>query len=150
MASLAGGAGVDLARLITKSQAGRTALRCGLVGFQVEAGRFNLAPAVIDTGVATLVGTGEMDLGAERLDVRVVGHSKRPDLIRVLAPITFSGLLVHPRLGVDRGKIVAQTATGALSSILSLGGALPFLAGGAAPDVNCPGLLASRTPAARP
>jgi len=143
LASLAGGAGVDLAKMIADPP-GRTDLRCGRVGFQVEGGRFHLAPAVVDTGVATLVGTGEMDLGAERLDVRVVGHSKRPNLIRVLAPITFVGPLTHPKLGVDRSKVVAQTATGALTSILSLGGALPFMAGKAAPDVDCAALLAGR------
>ncbi|MHB8283705.1 MAG: AsmA family protein [Caulobacteraceae bacterium] len=146
LASLAGGAGLDLSKLIADPP-GRTPLRCGLVGFRIQAGRFQLAPAVIDTGVATLVGTGEMDLGAERLDLRVVGHSKRPNLIRVLAPITLAGPLAHPKLGVDRSKVVAQTATGVLSSILSLGGALPFMAGAAAPDVDCAALMAQGEPA---
>jgi uncharacterized protein involved in outer membrane biogenesis len=140
LTSLAGGAGVDLAKLIADPP-GRTDLRCGLIGFQVHNGRFRLAPAVIDTGVATLVGTGDLSLGAEQVDVRVIGHSKKPNLIRVLAPITLVGPLGRPKLGVDRGKIAAQTVTGVLSSVLSLGGALPFFAGSGAPDVNCAALL---------
>jgi uncharacterized protein involved in outer membrane biogenesis len=143
LTSLAGGAGVDLAKLIANPP-GRTDLRCGLIGFQVQDGRFRLDPAVIDTGVATLVGTGEVDLGAERVEVRVIGHSKKPNLIRVLAPITLIGPLGRPKLGVDRSKIAAQTVTGALSSVLSLGGTLPIFSGAAATDVNCAALLAGK------
>ncbi|OGN52096.1 MAG: membrane assembly protein AsmA, partial [Caulobacterales bacterium RIFCSPHIGHO2_01_FULL_67_30] len=76
-------------------------IRCAVADFDVRGGAATAKTLVIDTDVVLAQGTGTIDLGAETLDLRVDGESKKPRLLRVWAPITVKGALTAPQVGVD-------------------------------------------------
>lgn len=97
-----------------------------------------------DTPVVVASGEGTVDLSNERLDLAITGHPKKPQLIRVRAPITISGPIEHPAIGVKAGTAIAQGGLAvALAAVLSpLAGILPFVDPGLAKDADCAMLLA--------
>ena len=74
----------------------------------------------------------------------ITGHPKKPQLIRVRAPITISGPLDHPAIGVNAGSAIAQGGLAAgLAFVLSpLAAILPFVDPGLGKDADCGALLA--------
>jgi hypothetical protein len=97
-----------------------------------------------DTPVVVATGEGTLDLKNERLDLAITGHPKKPQLIRVRAPITIKGPLDHPAIGVDAGNALVQGGLSAgLALLLSpLAAILPFVDPGLGKDADCGMLLA--------
>ncbi|MBX7250216.1 MAG: AsmA family protein [Caulobacteraceae bacterium] len=121
----------------------QTPIRCAVADFEGSGGRLQARRLVIDTGVVVANGSGYVNLGSERLHLRIDGDSKKPRLLRLWAPITVDGPLSGPRLGVDKGEIVKQGAVaGVLGAVINpLAALIPFLEPGGAKDVNCAALL---------
>ena len=107
-------------------------------------GVFNADQIVVDTGPVLVTGGGSINMDTERLDLKVQGHPKKFRLLRLMMPITAEGPLLHPKVGVEPGKAIAQAGAGvALASFLSpLAAILPFIDPGLAKDANCGGLIA--------
>jgi hypothetical protein len=84
--------------------------------------------------------------------MKLQGHTKKPRLVRVIAPFDVTGPLVKPRLKIETGPVIAQAgAAVGLGAVLSpLAVILPFLAPGGAHDVDCAGLLAQARAAGAP
>jgi uncharacterized protein involved in outer membrane biogenesis len=145
--SLAELAGVDVIKglglLFAKDQT-TTPLRCGLVHFTAKGGVLNADRLVVDTAPVLIDGDATVNLDTEHLMFRVRGHPKKFQLVRLLAPITVSGPMLSPKVGVEKGKAIAQggaaLALGALLSPVAV--LLPFVDAGLAKDANCAGLLA--------
>jgi AsmA family protein len=119
-------------------------IRCAVADFDVRSGTATAKTLVIDTDVVLAQGTGSIDLGAETLDLRIDGESKKPRLLRVWAPITVRGALTAPSVGVDVGAVVSQ---GGLAGLLSTVAApitalFAFVDPGLAEDADCGGLIA--------
>jgi uncharacterized protein involved in outer membrane biogenesis len=121
-----------------------TDLRCAVAEFQVKGGVMQVSDAVFDTGVVRAQGKGSIDLKDERVDLRLDGQSKKPRLLRVWAPITLKGTLLHPQPGVDASKAAGQVGLAAAIGALfaPLAAILPFIEPGLAKDADCAGLIA--------
>lgn len=122
-----------------------TPIRCAVADFRVAGGTATARTLVVDTGVVLVNGSGTVNLGAERMNLRLDGETKEPRLLRVWAPITVNGPIRRPGLGVDGGEVAAQVGlAAALGALISpLAAILPFVDPGLAEDANCGALIAS-------
>ncbi|MNI61178.1 hypothetical protein D3C73_1164310 [compost metagenome] len=100
---------------------------------------------MIDTDVVLAQGSGTIDLGAEKLNLKIDGETKKPRLLRVWAPITITGPLASPDLGVDLSAVATQGGVvGALATLVSpIAALLGFIDPGLAEDADCGSLIAS-------
>lgn len=145
--SIAELAGVDVIKglgLYFSKSAQTTPIRCAVGNFQVKNGVLDTHTLVFDTEPVLVTGTGQVNLGAERLAFRLQGHPKKFQLLRVLAPIDVSGPIRSPSMKIEKGQAIAQGGVAAaLASFLSpLAAILPFVDPGLAKDANCGGLVA--------
>ena len=145
--SLAELAGVDLLKglglLFAKDQT-TTPLRCGVLHFTGKSGVLSADKLIVDTGPVLIDGGGAINLDTETLGFTVKGHPKKFQLVRVLAPITVSGPILKPQIGVRKGQAIAQGGVAlALAAVLSpVAALLPFIDPGLAKDANCASLVA--------
>ncbi len=122
----------------------QTDLRCAVATFDVQGGVMRAQQLVLDTGPVVLNGEGTVNLGDETIDLTLKGKSKKPRLIRVIAPFHVRGTLANPSFKVDPTPAIAQAGVGvALGAVISpLAAIIPFLSPGGAKDADCAGLLA--------
>jgi uncharacterized protein involved in outer membrane biogenesis len=144
--SLAELMGINLANglyLLLSKDERETDLRCAVAGFDVKNGIMSVDNAVFDTGVVRATGKGTINLGEETLDLRLDGQTKKPRILRVWAPITLKGTIMHPQPGVDAGKIAGQVGIAAAVGVVlaPLAAVLPFVEPGLAKDADCAGLI---------
>ena len=122
----------------------QTDMRCAVAQFDVHNGLMTAQQFVIDTGVVTATGSGTIDLGQEKLDLKIKGHTKHPEILRLWTPIEVGGVFSRPSLGLDAGQTAAQAGAsiglGALIGPLTV--ILPFLSPGLAKDADCQSLVA--------
>jgi len=130
----------------------QTDMRCAVAQFNVRNGIMNAQQFVIDTGVVTATGSGDINLATEQLDLKIKGHTKHPELLRLWTPINVSGSFSRPEFGLDAGQAAAQGGAaiglGALLGPLSV--ILPFISPGLAKDANCQSLVAEARGAGAP
>ncbi len=122
----------------------QSVIRCGVADFDVSNGIARAKTFVLDTDVVLASGTGSIDLGAETMNLRIEGESKKPRLLRLWTPITVNGALTAPKVGVDTGSLITQGgAVGILAAIVAPVAALfAFVDPGLAKDANCGSLIA--------
>jgi uncharacterized protein involved in outer membrane biogenesis len=138
--------GIDVTRglylLLTKSHKD-TPIRCGVADFQARAGVLTADRLVLDTGVVTVTGSGDIDLRDESLDLSLKGKPKSFRLVRLSAPVTIKGDLAEPRIGVDVAKAAPQAAIGAAIGVFAapVAAILPFVNPGLAKNADCAALL---------
>ncbi|RYF93220.1 MAG: AsmA family protein [Caulobacteraceae bacterium] len=119
-----------------------TPLRCAVADFQVKNGVARSNRILVDTGVVLVEGSGTINLETERMNLRFEGDSKKPRLLRLFLPITVSGPLTKPGVGVEAAPVVAQGGIAvALAAISPFAAILPFVDPGLANDANCQGLV---------
>ncbi|MFN3515060.1 MAG: AsmA family protein [Phenylobacterium sp.] len=144
-----------LGLLLSKDQS-RTEIRCAVAHFQVRDGVLQAERIVFDTGPVLGAGSGSIDLGRERIALRIEGQPKEARLIRLMAPITLEGPIRSPKLGVEAGGAIAQGGIAAIlgSAVAPLAAVLPFVDLGLAEDAACGALIAQArkegAPAPRP
>lgn len=143
--------GRGLFMLLSKDQK-QTDIRCAVAQFDVRNGIMNAQQFVIDTGVVTATGSGDINLGTEQLDLKLKGHSKHPSLLRLWTPIDITGSFSKPQLGLDAGQAAAQggAAIGLAALLGPLSVILPFISPGLAKDANCQSLVAEARGAGAP
>lgn len=131
-----------LGLLLSKNQ-DRTPIRCGVANFKAQNGVLTANQIVVDTGPVIVTGSGTVNLGTERMAFRVQGHPKEFRLVRLMLPVTASGPIRSPKLGVEPGKAIAQGGIAvALGALLSpIAAILPFVDPGLAKDANCSAIL---------
>jgi uncharacterized protein involved in outer membrane biogenesis len=120
--------------------------------FTVRDGIMTAEQFVIDTGVVTATGSGDINLGAEQLDLKIKGSTKHPELLRLWTPINVGGSFSRPQLGLDAGQAAAQggAAIGLAALLGPLSVILPFVSPGLAKDADCQGLVADARTAGAP
>ena len=153
--SLAELAGVDVIKglgLLWSKDQSTTPIRCAVGHFQVKGGVASADRLVVDTGPVLIDGSGVINFDTETLAFRMRGHPKKFQLVRLLAPITVSGPMLHPKPGVEKGQAIAQGGAAlALGAVLSpLAALLPFVDAGLAKDANCQALVAQGKAAGAP
>ena len=123
----------DLTKLISFGGTGdATRINCLAGHFDIDKGIASTNSLVMDTPGAAILGTGNIDLGAETLHMRVDSKSKQVSLAALAVPMLISGSLQHPNIAPDAvgalantGDFVADTANtvtfGTLASLTGLG-----------------------------
>jgi len=138
--------GIDVSRglglMLTKNEH-RTDVRCGVANFTANDGDLKATTLVIDTTNVLITGQGQIDLNNETLDLSLQGKPKKVRVLRLRTPITVRGTLLQPKIGVQPGKLAAQTGGAvALGTLLTpVAALLAFVDGGLAKDANCAALI---------
>ncbi|HEX2858875.1 MAG TPA: AsmA family protein [Alphaproteobacteria bacterium] len=138
--------GINVSRglgLLMSSDQQQTPLRCAVAHFEADKGMLVGRHVVFDTGVVLARGRGTVNLDTEALDLTLKGESKEPRLLHLMAPITVTGTLRNPRLGVRASGATAQAgiATVLGVALTPIAAILPFVDAGAAENANCTALL---------
>ncbi len=120
----------------------RIALRCAVADFDVKQGMMTTNALAFDTAVTTLLGSGNIDLVHETLNITLNQKTKNTSLLALTTPIYVRGSFAHPNVGIDKGRAAARAAgslaLGLLSPLLAL---LPLIDPGPGEDSDCAQLL---------
>jgi len=136
--------GIDLDQaLFLSGSTDQTNVRCAVADFSASNGTLSARHIVFDTDAVNVNGSGTINLADETLNMTVQGAPKSFRLLRVRAPITITGSLSKPSVGIKAGAVVAQGAAAVGLSVLltPLAAILPFVDPGLAKDANCAGLV---------
>lgn len=139
-------AGINVTRglglLLAKDQS-RTEVRCGIAIVDIKNGSADIDQMIFDTDRVLIKGDGMIELEPEKVDVDISGHPKKFQLIRLRTPITVTGPLKKPNVGIDAGDTAKQVGiAAAIGAIFTpLTAALAFIDPGLAKDENCAALL---------
>ena len=85
-------------------------LRCAVADFGVQRGVMTANALLLDTDVSTVLGSGSIDLGAERLDLTLKPGSRNATLISLRSPIRVTGSFAAPQAGIDKLSLLARGA----------------------------------------
>jgi uncharacterized protein involved in outer membrane biogenesis len=140
--------GVDVIKglgLYLSNDQSETGVRCAVADFQVSGGVLTARNLVLDTNPVLATGKGTVDLRTEAINIELQGHPKTFQLIRLRAPITVSGQIRSPKIGMKAGAAAGQAvAAVALGAFLSpIAAILPFVDPGLAKNADCTGLVAA-------
>jgi uncharacterized protein involved in outer membrane biogenesis len=145
--SLAEWAGVNVLSALGLSLSGdtsKTNLRCAVMHFDARDGVLGSQQIVLDTDPTRLDGRGTVNLKDETVNLTMQGKPKHFQFLHLNAPITLSGKLAAPVLGVNSKPAITQGAIGAGLALLSpFAAILAFVDPGLAKDANCAGILAN-------
>jgi AsmA protein len=113
-------------------------LRCGVADFSVKGGVMRTDALVFDTEVTTIVGSGSIDLGREKLDLTLNQKTKATSPVALRSPIHVGGSFAHPDVQVDKGRVAVRglgaLALGLINPFLAL---IPLIDAGPGKDSDC-------------
>ena len=93
---------------------------------------------IFDTEITTIIGTGSIDLGQEKLNLTLNQKTKDTSPLALRSPITIRGSFAKPDIGVDKGRVAARAfgalALGIANPLLTL---MPLIDAGPGQDSNC-------------
>ena len=130
-------AGLRLGSALLSSLGGdtRAGVECFVADLALRRGVLSTRALLLETGDAVTEGRGAVDLGRERVEVRLRTESKRPTVGVLPAPLLVSGTLKEPSAAPDPA---APAGRGGLAGALA---ALPTIRLGIGDDPRCEGLL---------
>lgn len=133
--------GEALPILLGRDQA--TQIHCGVFDFVVKEGVLTSHIFVLDTDDSRVFGDVHIDLTDETINAELSADPKDNSIFSVQTPITISGRLKQPRIGIDAGKAgtraLGAIALGAL--LTPLAAVIAFTDSGNAEDENCAALI---------
>lgn len=113
-------------------------LRCAVANFGVKEGVMDADALIFDTEITTIIGTGSIDLGQEKLNLTLNQKTKDTSPLALRSPITIRGSFAKPDVGVDKGRVAARAfaalALGIANPLLTL---MPLIDAGPGQDSNC-------------
>jgi uncharacterized protein involved in outer membrane biogenesis len=117
-------------------------LRCGVADFGVKSGVMKANALVLDTEVSTIVGSGSIDLGQEKLDLTLVPKTRYISPVALRSPIYVRGTFSNPEVDLDKGRIAARgagaLALGLINPLLAL---IPLVEMGPGIESECARLI---------
>ena len=117
-------------------------LRCAVADFDVKEGVMNSRALIFDTEITTIIGTGSIDLGEEKLDLTLNQRTKDTSPVALRSPIHVRGSFARPEAGVDKGRVAARalgaTLLGMVNPLLAL---IPLIDAGPGQDSDCAQLV---------
>jgi uncharacterized protein involved in outer membrane biogenesis len=120
-----------------------TKIRCGVTDFDVKDGILKSKVVVLDTHDSLVTGNVSINLKQELISARLDAKPKDSSIFSAQIPITLSGQLKSPSVGLD-GKKVGEKGAAAviLSSIFTpFAALLPFIEIGNAKNADCRALI---------
>jgi AsmA protein len=133
-------AGLHLWEILELKMAGDRliTLRCAVAGFDVKQGSMQANALIFDTEVTTIIGTGSIDLGNEKLDLTLNQKTKYTSPLALRSPIYVRGSFARPVVEVDKGRVAARAlgaiALGLVNPLLTL---IPLIDAGPGQDSDC-------------
>ena len=113
-------------------------LRCAVGDFEVKAGVMQVEALVLDTEITTIIGTGNIDLSQETLDLTLNQKTKDTSLLALRSPIHVRGSFARPEVSVDKGRMALRVfgaiALGMVNPLLAL---IPLIDAGPGSDSDC-------------
>ena len=113
-------------------------LRCGVADFGVKDGIMHVNALIFDTQVTTIVGTGSIDLGQEKLDLTLNQKTKNTSPVALRSPIYVRGSFAKADVQIDKGRVAARGigafALGLINPLLAL---IPLIDAGPGKDSDC-------------
>lgn len=102
------GAGLDVAEALALyiGDDVPVGINCAVAGIAVENGVADIRRLVIGTTDSVIRGEGQIDLGAEQLDVRLEAQGKDFSLLNLDAPVFIQGPLAEPGLSVGKTALI--------------------------------------------
>lgn len=120
-----------------------TRINCGVMNFNVKDGMLTSNVVALDTKDSLLVGNVDINLKDEAINARLDAKPKDISLLSLRIPITITGNLKSPSVGIDKEKTATRGAAAiALGVLLTpFAALLAFVEDGNAPDANCRALI---------
>ena len=113
-------------------------LRCAVANFDVKAGNMQTNTLLLDTEVTTLLGSGQIDLAQEKLDLTLNQKTKNTSPLSLRSPIHISGNFAKPVIRVDQTRMAVRAlgalALGVINPLLAL---IPLVDAGPGKDSDC-------------
>ena len=129
----------------------RIKLRCGVADFDVKEGSMHVDALIFDTEVTTIAGTGNIDLGREKLDLTLNQKTKNTSPLALRSPIYVRGSFAKPDVEVDKGRLALRAAGAVglaiLNPVLAL---IPLIDRGPGKDSDCRQLVQDARALPRP
>jgi uncharacterized protein involved in outer membrane biogenesis len=122
--------GLDAAQALGVVVRGDRALpmNCAVVALQLHKGVLTSQRAVVDTSDSTLNGAGHIDLNDETLALRLTVKPKDFSLFSLRSPVTITGTLAQPVVGVEGQALAGRAlAAAALAVVAPPAALLAFL-----------------------
>ncbi|HEY6528302.1 MAG TPA: AsmA family protein [Cellvibrionaceae bacterium] len=130
-----------LPRLLGKDKS--TGIRCGVLDFDVKDGFLKSKTVVLDTNDSLLMGDVGVDMKREVINVKLDAKPKDSSIFSAQIPITVSGQLKTPSIGLDKDKAGKKGAAAVLlgSLLTPLAAIIPFIEKGDAKNADCRALI---------
>jgi uncharacterized protein involved in outer membrane biogenesis len=117
-------------------------IRCAFGQFKVEKGSMKTEGIVVDTADSTLLGTGAINLGSEKIAMTIRADPKDVSPLSANAPIAITGTFHDPEISIDptgtAGEGLFDRIVSLADPILAL---LPVMDLGTAKDRDCAALM---------
>lgn len=121
-----------------------TNIRCFVGDFVVKNGFWKSRVFDFDTQDSNIYGYAGIDMKTEGLDIGVKAHPKSPSVLDPIAPITVTGTMKHPAVGIGLAEAGARTAAAtALAFVAPVAAILPFIQLGLGKNSDCRDLIAN-------
>jgi uncharacterized protein involved in outer membrane biogenesis len=139
------GAGLDFGEatplLLGKDKS--TDIRCAIGDFKVDDGLLTSEIFVFDTTDSKIDGSARINLKDETIDAEVESHPKDFSIGSGRTPITVTGRLKQPDIGLDPKQLAARTASAVVlgAFLTPLAAIIPFIELGLGEDSDCRGLI---------
>jgi len=91
---------------------------CFVTDMVAEKGIVTTNALVLDTPETLIVGSGSINLKDERLDLRIEGRSKQPQVFATHVPVNVRGTFGDPDIGVDASESAARGAAAVALGVL--------------------------------
>ena len=113
--------GLDLAQSLGVMVRGDRALplNCAVIAMELNDGVMTARRAVVDTSDSTLLMVGNLNLNDEALDLRVTVKPKDFSLLSLRAPVTVTGTLAQPVVGIEAEALAGRAVAAAVLAVLA-------------------------------
>jgi hypothetical protein len=125
--------------LMARDRNRSAAINCLVADLSAQDGVLKTRTFALDAQDTTATVEGQIDLGSEKLDLRVTAMPKEFSLLALRGPITISGTLGAPSVRADLASAILRTGAAIALGVIATppAAALPFLQFGSGPAFNC-------------
>jgi len=117
-------------------------LNCAGADFHVKQGVMQTQAMVLDTDITTIIGSGDINLAQETLNLDLQPHTKVFSPLALRSPIYIRGKFAKPEVSLDKTKLILRgvgtLALGAINPFLAL---IPLVDTGPGKDSACGKLI---------